>query len=89
MTKRDVVRTITNLFGGSVPDLASFGERHKNLVIAFDVGTPARGVPVSPSSHMSKAFLVTINNPKDVFDPESIPGCVFAVWQLERGESGE
>lgn len=38
---------------------------------------------------MSKAFLITINNPNDVFDPASIPGCVYAIWQLERGERGE
>jgi len=37
---------------------------------------------------MSKSFLITINNPTDVFDPESIPGATYAVWQLERGDSG-
>jgi len=38
---------------------------------------------------MSKSFLVTINNPKDVFEPDRIDGAKYAVWQLERGESGE
>lgn len=37
---------------------------------------------------MSKSFLVTINNPDDVFDPAAA-GATYAVWQLERGESGE
>lgn len=38
---------------------------------------------------MSKSFLVTINNPTDVLDPDAIDGASYAVWQLERGESGE
>jgi len=35
------------------------------------------------------AYCITINNPTDVFDPSTIDGCSYAIWQLERGDSGD